>query len=120
MGTEVTCYGYYNVTNGVVWLLVVAGKLTGYVHSGYLKKEAVPAVDGSNDRNTKEDDDMKYYNTLADVADSYKPTIRKLMEKGALKGRSDPDPNSLEDNVLDVSEDYCRIMTTLDRLGKLD
>lgn len=42
------------------------------------------------------------------------------MEQGALKGVSDPDPNSLEDNVLNISEDYCRVMTTLDRLGKLD
>lgn len=42
------------------------------------------------------------------------------MKRGALNGRIDPDPNSLEDNILDVSEDYCRVMTTLDRLGKLD
>jgi len=63
---------------------------------------------------------MVIYEKLADVADSYKPTIRKLMEQGALKGVSDPDPNSLEDNVLNISEDYCRVMTTLDRLGKLD
>ena len=40
--------------------------------------------------------------------DSYRPTIRKLMERGALTGRSDPDPDSLEDNVLNVSEEYCR------------
>lgn len=68
----------------------------------------------------QEDDDMKYYKTLKDVPSSYQPTIKKLMEKGALKGRSDPNPNTLDDNVLEVSEDYCRIMTTLDRLGKLD
>jgi hypothetical protein len=42
------------------------------------------------------------------------------MERGALTGRSDLDPDSLEDNVLDVSEEYCRVMTTLDRIGKLD
>ena len=60
---------------------------------------------------------MKYYNTLNDVPESYRPTIRKLMEQGALKGRSDPDPETLEDNVLDVSEEYCRVMTTLDRMG---
>jgi hypothetical protein len=67
----------------------------------------------------KEDCDMKYYEKLKDVPKSYQPTIRKLMEKGALKGRSDPDPNSLEDNVLNISEDYCRVMATLDRLGVL-
>lgn len=63
---------------------------------------------------------MPKYKTLKDVPASYQPSIRKLMEAGALKGRSDPDPNSLEDNVLDISEDYCRVMTTLDLLGKLD
>ncbi len=68
----------------------------------------------------KEDDDMKYYEKLKDVPKSYQPTIRKLMEKGALKGVKDPDPNSLEDNVLNISEDYCRVMTTLDNLGVLD
>ena len=42
------------------------------------------------------------------------------MERGALKGYSDPDPDSLEDNVLNVSEDFCRVLTLLDQLGKLD
>lgn len=120
-GTRAVCYGYYSTVNGVVWLLVTAGKYTGYVSSAYLKAEAVPPVDGSIDKNTKEDNDMAViYQRLGDVADSYKPTIRKLMERGALKGHSDPDPNSLEDNILNVSEDFCRVMTTLDRLGKLD
>ena len=53
------------------------------------------------------------------MADSYKPTIRKLMERGALRGRSDPDPDSLEDNILNISEEYCRVMATLDKLGVL-
>lgn len=72
------------------------------------------------DKPDKEDDEMIYYQTLNDVPDSYRPTIRKLMEGGALKGSSDPDPNSLEDNVLNISEEFCRTMTVLDRLGKLD
>ena len=42
------------------------------------------------------------------------------MERGALNGYSDPDPDSLEDNIINVSEDFCRTMTVLDRLGKLD
>ena len=63
---------------------------------------------------------MPTYKTLKDVPTSYQPTIRKLMEHGALKGVSDPDLNSLADNVLNISLDYCRVMTTLDRLGKLD
>ncbi len=56
---------------------------------------------------------------IGKLADSYKATIRKLMERGALRGRSDPDPDSLEDNVLNISEEYCRVMATLDKLGVL-
>ena len=76
-----------------------------------------PAPQPESGGEKEEDDDMTYYETLNDVPESYRPTIRKLMETGALKGRSDPDPDSLEDNVLSVSEDYCRVMTTLDRMG---
>lgn len=68
----------------------------------------------------KEEREMKYYEKLSDVPESYRPTIRKLIGSGDLNGRSDPAPDSLEDNVLDVSEDFCRIMTTLDRRGVLD
>lgn len=63
---------------------------------------------------------VKTYKTLNDVPESYRPTIRRLMEAGALKGSSDPDPDRLEDNVLDIDETYCRVMTTLDRLGVLE
>ncbi len=83
------------------------------------RRPEAPAVDGSNDRNDKEEDGMVYYERLGDVADSYKTTIRKLMERGALRGRSDPDPDSLEDNILNISEEYCRVMATLDKLGVL-
>lgn len=70
--------------------------------------------------NYEEDDDMKYFKTLQDVPDSYRPTVRKLMKKGALRGVSDPDPNRLDDNVLNISEDLCRTLKVLDNLGKLD
>ena len=56
---------------------------------------------------------------IGKLADGYKATIRKLMERGALRGRSDPDQDSLEDNVLNISEEYCRVMATLDKLGVL-
>jgi len=72
------------------------------------------------DNEKEEDEDMPKYKMLKDVPDYYRPTIRKLMEKGALRGVVDPDPSTLEDNVLNVSEDYCRVMSTLDRLGMLD
>lgn len=42
------------------------------------------------------------------------------MECGALRGESGPDPNSLEDNALNLTETFCRVFTTMDRMGKLD
>ena len=86
----------------------------------WTKHGKLPWVDYAAQEHEKEDENMPKYRTLKDVPDSYRPTIRKLMERGALRGESDPDPNSLEDNVLNLSEDYCRVMTTLDRCGVLD
>ena len=40
-------------------------------------------------------------------------TIHKLMEKGALRDDAGPDSSSLEDNMLNASEDYRRVMTAL-------
>lgn len=57
------------------------------------------------------EEDMKTYQKITDVPAAYRPTIQQLIAKGALKGKGD--------GVLDVSEDFCRIMTVLDRLGKL-
>lgn len=41
--TEVKCYGYYNIFNGVKWYYVQVTldnvKYTGFCHSGYLKKQ---------------------------------------------------------------------------------
>ena len=59
----------------------------------------------------KEVDNMTYYKTLADVPEWYKPTVEKLVNSGALQGTGDG---------LNVSEDFCRTMTVLDRMGKLD
>lgn len=60
---------------------------------------------------TKEDDEMTYYKTLADVPSWYKEPIQLLVQKGALKGTGNGE--------LNVSEDFCRVMTALYRLGKL-
>ena len=59
-----------------------------------------------------EAEDMNTYRTLAEVPASYQPTIRKLMEAGALKGTGQGE--------LNIDETYCRVMTTLDRLGLLE
>jgi N-acetyl-anhydromuramyl-L-alanine amidase AmpD len=83
----------------------------------------VTACPGKNfpfDRMMKENQAVAtIYQTLNDVPKSYRPTVLKLMEKGALMGRADPDPFLLTDNILDIDETYCRVMTTLDKLGLL-
>ena len=60
----------------------------------------------------KEEDDMVIYKTLNDVPSYYKAAVQKAMDKDALKGTSGKEIN--------VSEDLCRTLTVLDRLGKLD
>lgn len=62
--------------------------------------------------NKEEDDEMVYYKTLAEVPTYYKDAVQKAVDKGALKGTGNSE--------LNVSEDLCRTLTILDRLGKLD
>lgn len=71
------------------------------------------------DTEEEEENTMPIYKTLEAVPDSYRPTIEKLMKAGALVGYEDPDPGKLTDNIINVDETYCRVMTSLDRLGKL-
>lgn len=59
----------------------------------------------------KEDDDMVYYKKMADVPSYYQAAVKKAVDKGALNGTGDG---------LNLSEDLCRTLTILDRLGKLD
>lgn len=70
------------------------------------------AVDARAYNYPKEDDDMTYYKTINEVPASYKPSVQKVINAGALKGTGG--------NVLNISEDLCRTLTILDRLGKLD
>lgn len=58
-----------------------------------------------------EDDEMKYYATLKDVPEWYKPAVQKAVDRGALNGTGG--------GKLNVSEDLCRTLTVLDRLGVL-
>lgn len=60
----------------------------------------------------KEDGDMDRYRTLNDIPSYYRDAVRKVVDKKALTGDGSGD--------LNVSEDLCRTLTVLDRLGKLD
>lgn len=59
-----------------------------------------------------EEDDMKYYKTIDEVPSYYKEAIQKLIDKGVLQGTGGTEIN--------VSEDLCRVMTLLNRLGIFD
>lgn len=56
---------------------------------------------------------------LKDVPPSYRGSVEKAMRKGYLGGYSDPDPNSLEDNLLDLSDTFCRVLKVMDNAGLL-
>ena len=58
-----------------------------------------------------EEDDMVYYETIDDVPDYYREAVQKCVDAGALGGGGG--------GRLHVSEDMCRTLTVLDRLGKL-
>lgn len=94
--------------------LNVAGKrIPGTVGSReWTKHGKLPWVDYAPvEQKKEEDDEMIYYKTLADVPEWYRPAVGKLVESGVLKGTAE--------GVLEVSEDFCRTMTVLDRLGVL-
>lgn len=59
------------------------------------------------------------YRTLEDVPDVYRPVIRKIMARGIFVGYDIRQPEIFEDNIIDVSEEFCRIMLVLDRAGLL-
>lgn len=77
----------------------------------WTKHGKLPWIDYSTQNNTKEDDDMVYYKTLGDVPSYYRDAVSKAVKAGALNGTGDG---------LNVSEDLCRTLTVLDRMGKLD
>ncbi len=70
------------------------------------RAEVVRSINGKN-----EEDEMVYYKNLTDMPDYYRDAVEKAVDKGALNGTGDG---------LNVSEDLCRTLTVLDRLGKLD
>ena len=58
-----------------------------------------------------EEDGMVYYETMDDVPEWYREAVRKCVDAGALGG--------VGGGRLHISEDMCRTLTVLDRLGKL-
>lgn len=65
----------------------------------------------------EEEEDMKYYKYYDDIPEYYQGAVLKAMSAGALNGVGKDDDGV---PILNVSEDMCRILTVLDRLGNLD
>lgn len=70
-----------------------------------------PDMDAAGLWNYEEESEMKVYKTINDVPEWYRAAVRKAMDAGALVGTGNGEIN--------VSEDLCRTLTILDRLGKL-
>lgn len=83
----------------------------GWVSLEYVEKLTPADTPEEPDAPAQKEDGMTCYKTLDEVPEYYRPTVEKLVEAGALNGTGDG---------LNVTEDFCRIMTVLDRLGKLD
>ena len=77
-GARVVCDGHYGTAGGTDWLLVTSGNIKGYASAAYLKAETVPAADGSNDNNTKEDDEMQTYEQWKEYMDRYRKELGSL------------------------------------------
>ncbi len=53
---------------------------------------------------------MIYYETMKDVPEWYRPSVKKVVDKGGLRGTGDG---------LHVSDDMCRVYTSMDRMDML-
>ena len=100
-GYTVTITGSYNGWYKIKY----AGADNAWISARYI-------TINTNNTENQEDDDMVYYKILADVPSYYRDAVQKVVSKGALNGTGS--------NELNVSEDLCRMLTILDKLGKLD
>ena len=86
------------------------GGLAVVPHS-YYSQTACPGKNFPLDEMLRKEEVPVVYAKLEDVPEWYRPTIEKLIERGALKG--------VGGGEIQVDETYCRVMTTLDRLGMI-
>ena len=92
------------------------------VNGRYIRGWCLPdyASLATEEENKEEENMEATYAYLKDVPPSYRDSVEKAMKKGYLGGYSDPNPNSLEDNLLNVTETFCRVMRVIDNAGLLD
>lgn len=103
-----------NISNAVGYRTIGVG-------SRYIRGYGVPKYSSmATDEGTVHE--QKRYQTLRELkADkefggAYLPTVEKLIGKGYLKGKG----GSVDDLILDLSEDSVRILVILDRAGNFD
>ena len=77
----------------------------------WTKHGKLPWVEYAEQEKIEEDSEMTYYKTILDVPTWYADAVQKAVDKGALNGTGNGE--------LNVSEDLCRTLTVLDRLGVL-
>lgn len=97
--------------------LVWCGKATAdrapsyYLISKAERKPQKPASSNTTDKK-QEDDDMTYYKKFENIPTWYQTAVKKAIDAGALNGTGNGE--------LNVSEDLCRTLTVLDKMGALD
>lgn len=65
----------------------------------------------------KEDEDVKRYNTMQELPDWARPTIRRLIELGCIQGNGAPPDREGYPTDLDLSHDMLRAFVVNDRAG---
>lgn len=82
-----------------------------YLISKAVQKPQKPASSNTtNDK--KQEDDMTYYKKFENIPTWYQTAVKKAIDAGALNGTGNGE--------LNVSEDLCRTLTVLDKMGTLD
>lgn len=103
------------VSKGVVKTsLTQCGKATADRSPSYylISKPQKPASSNTTTNKKQEDDDMTYYKKFENIPTWYQTAVKKAMDAGALNGTGNGE--------LNVSEDLCRTLTVLDKMGLLD
>lgn len=83
-----------------------------YLISKAIQKPQKPASSNTTTDKKQEDDDMTYYKKFENIPTWYQTAVKKAIDAGALNGTGNGE--------LNVSEDLCRTLTVLNKMGALD
>ena len=57
------------------------------------------------------------FTTVVNVPPSYQGAVRKLLDEGYMSGYDTKSPETVDDNIINVDETFCRVFTILDNMG---